>query len=119
MRFKIEDREYEYDATLTVEEAMFLQDKTGLGMNECDAAITKGNPYAIAAWMMILMKRAGVVVRWQDMLKLDIRTFRIIRDDPDDPDEDNAESDGNQQGEGEPDPTQPDGTTPESATSST
>lgn len=112
MKFKIEGREYDYDETLTVEEAMLLQDKTGLGMNECDAAITKGNPYAIAAWMMILMKRTGLVVRWQDMLKLDIRTFQIVRDD------EAADSEGDVTSEA-PDPTQPGGTTPESDTSST
>lgn len=111
MKFKLDGREYEHDGTLTVEEAMLLQDKTGLGMNEVDAAINRGNPYAIAAWMMILKKRAGEVITWQNMMKLDIRTFEIVRD------EEPAEQEGAQ--ELAPDPTQPAGTTPESDTTAT
>jgi hypothetical protein len=81
LKFAFGDREYAYDATLTVEEAMLLQDKAGLGVNEVDAALAKGNPYAIAAFMLVLMRRAGVVLRWQDVLTMDIRTFQIIPDD--------------------------------------
>jgi hypothetical protein len=118
MRFSIEGREYEFDSTLTVEEAMNLEDKSGgLGMNEIDQALFKGKARAVAAWMFILKRRAGEAVRWQDMLKLDILTFRIIPDEitaaPDEGESPDAPS------EAAPDPTQPTGKPRKRVTSST
>lgn len=115
MKFGFEDREYDFDATLTVEEAMILQDRSGLGVNEVDEALTKGNPYAIAAWMFILKRRAGEAIRWQDMLKLDIRTYRVIPDEAPAPGAVDSAASG---GETKPDPTPTNGKTRKRATTS-
>jgi hypothetical protein len=116
MKFSIEDREYEFEAKITVEEAMIIQDKAGLGLTEFDPALGRGNPYAIAALMLILKKRAGEAVRWQDLLKLDAMTFRMIPDEiPDLPDADDAPATR----AAAPDPTSPPGKTRKRATSST
>lgn len=114
MKFKIEGREYEFDGTLKVKEAMVLQDRAGCGLNEADAALHRGNPYAIAAWMFILKQRAKEVVRWEDMLELDARTFVIVPDEPT-----GEKPDGDTDQRVPPDPTQLDGTTPEDATTNT
>ena len=97
---------------------MIVQDKASLGMNEFDQAMLKGNPYAIAALLFILKKRAGEAVRWQDMMKLDIRTFRAVFDEDA---ENSAESDDDTKGRDEvrPDPTSPNGKTRKRATTST
>jgi hypothetical protein len=113
VKYVLGDREYEFDGEIKVEEAMALYDKTNCGLNEMDAALNRGNPYAIAAWMFMLKRRAGDAVRWQDMLKLDVRTFNVIV--PEAADKEEGEGDAVQL----PDPTQPDGTTPESATTGT
>lgn len=78
MRYTIEGEEYEFDAKVTVEEAMLIQDKANLGLSEFDPALRKGNPYAIAALILILKKRAGEAVRWQDLMGLDLLTFAIV-----------------------------------------
>jgi len=111
LKFKIEDEEYAFDGKLTVKEAMILQDKAGCGVNEADVELRRGNPYAIAAWMWILMRRAGKVIRWEDMLNLDIRTYDVV---PDETEEPTTEATGTP-----PDPTQTGGTTPETGTSAT
>jgi len=94
VRFGLGGREYEYDSTLTVGEAMVMQDKAGIGVNEIDEALRKGNPYAIAAWMFILMRRAGTVISWQDMQELDIRTYAVIPDPLAEPSEEDADNTG-------------------------
>lgn len=112
MKFKLEDRIYDFDGTLTVKEAIFLQEKTGLGVNEIDLALAKGNPLAIASWMYTLKRRAGEAVRWQDMLDVNIRTYEVIPDELPDEEAEPATDE-------RPDPTQSTGTTPEDATSAT
>lgn len=112
MKFGFEDREYEFDGNLTVEEAIFLQEKTGLGINEVDQALFKGNPLAIAAWIYTLKRRAGEAVKWTDMLKMNVRSWKVIPDEPSD--EERQLSDAPS-----PDPTQATGPTPEGATTAT
>lgn len=114
MKFGIDGREYEYDGKLTVKDGMFLFEKAKIGMTKLnDAIIIEGNPIAIAAWMFILKRRAGEAVRWDDMLELDLHTFKVIPDvaEPD-KDEDKGGAEAS-------DPTSPNGKTRRRATSRT
>jgi hypothetical protein len=107
MRFAIEDREYEFDGKLSVEEAMLMHEKTnGLGLIKFNSELADGNPFAIAAWMFLLKRRAGEAVRWQDMLKLDVNTYKPIFDEiPGAGDSDDGDT--GTAGEAAPDPTTP------------
>jgi hypothetical protein len=114
MKFGFEDREYAFDSTLTVEEGIILKEKAGLGVNEVDHALQKGYADAVAAWVFILKRRAGEAIRWQDLLKRDILTFRIIPDEVAD-----AQGDTEVPSAAAPDPTSLAGKTRKRATSST
>jgi hypothetical protein len=108
-RFEIEGRVYDYDGKISVEDAMFIHEKSGLGMAKFNQELlAELNPSAVAAWIYILKRRAGEAVRWQDVLKLDMRTFNVHFDE--EPDE-TAEA-------ATPDPTTP-GTPLPDGTSST
>lgn len=116
MRFALGGKEYEFDETLSVKEAILLFEKTGLGVNEFDVALRKGNPLAIAAWILMLMQRSRVVARWEDVLELDIRTWKVIVDPVE-----VGESDAAEEADAAkvaPDPTRA-GTTPGAGTSAT
>lgn len=113
-RFEIEGRTYDYDGKISVEDAMFIHEKSGLGMAKFNRELlVELNPSAVAAWIFLLKRRAGEAVRWQDILKLDLRTFTVhFEDEP----EEDAE-DGENVPEA-PDPTTA-GTTPPDGTTST
>jgi hypothetical protein len=112
-RFEIEGRVYEYDGKITVEDAIFIHEKSGLGMAKFNKELMiELNPLAIAAWMYLLKRRAGEAVRWQDIMKLDLRTFNVVFDEPNESEEE-AEGTTDQA-----DPTTS-GETQKSATSST
>lgn len=113
-RFEIEGRIYEYDGKISVEDAIFIHEKSGLGMAKFNKELMiELNPLAIAAWMYLLKRRAGEAVRWQDIMKLDLRTFNVIFDEPKDPEEGEAKDTADQ-----PDPTTS-GETQNTGTSST
>jgi hypothetical protein len=116
MRFSIEDKEYDFEAKMTVAEAMIVQDKANLGLAEFDPALGKGNPYAIAALMYILKRRVGEVVRWEDMLKLNAMSFKMVPDELPDPVDGGA---GAAVAEKSPDPTSTSGRTRKRGTTST
>lgn len=107
MRFSIEGREYDFDRKLEVGEAMIFQDKAGLGTAEIDDALNRGNPYVVVTLIYLAKTRAGEAVRWQDLMKLDINTFKML---PPIKPESNEEGDLTQ--ERRADPTLPDGPTP-------
>src|SRR5690349_15850796 len=109
IRFLIEGREYEYEPKLTVEDAMFIYEKSNVGMAALNhALLVEANPNVIAAWIYLMKRRAGEPVRWQDVLKIDLSTYSVIADDP----EEDAETDEEDRTE-EANPTSPTGTTPQ------
>ena len=102
MRFAFAGEEYPWDGKITVREAISIQKNTGgLGVNQIDAELARGNPEAIAAWMLVVMQRAGKAVRWEDIQNLDVRSYRAIPDEVEQRDETSGKA---------PDPT-PAGTT--------
>jgi hypothetical protein len=115
MRFTIEGREYDFDRKMEVEEAMVFQDKAGLGMNEIDEALNRGNPYVTVTLIYLAKKRAGEAVRWQDLMKLDLNTFKVLPPQPDPGDEGDVPGVPEQRA----DPTLPDGTTQSGDTTAT
>lgn len=115
LRFVIEGREYEYEKKLTVEDAMFIYEKSNVGMSALNhALLVEANPNVIAAWIYLMKRRAGEAVRWQDVLKIDLSTYSVIADDPDATDEDAAPD-----GEAPENPTSRPGKNPRKGTSST
>ena len=108
-KFEIEGRVYEYDGKISVEDAMFIHEKSGLGMARFNQELlAELNPAAVAAWMYILKRRAGEAVRWPDILKLDMRTFNVhYYEEPDKTEEPDA---------AKPDPTTPGSTPPDGTT---
>lgn len=117
LRFVVEGREYEYDRKLSVEDAMFIYEKSQVGVNALNhALLVEANPNVIAAWIYLMKRRAGEAVRWQDILKLDLSTYNVIADEPDD--ESSDESEGEEAKE-QADPTPKPGATRRLATTST
>lgn len=115
MKFGIEDREYEFDGNLTLGDSIFLQEKTGLGVNQFFAELDEIKGRSVTAWMYLLKRRAGEAVRWDDMLKLNVRTYRVIPDEPSvDSEPENGRADREAAG-----PTSRSGTTRKAATSRT
>lgn len=115
-KFKIGDREYEFDGEYTLDEAMLFYDKANVGMGELQRELARGNPYVTVTLMFILKKRAGEAVRWQDMQAHKITDFQYVPDETDSVDD--ATADGGNTGEA-PDPTQGTGATPEPDTAAT
>jgi len=92
LRCVIEGKEYEYDGKLTVGDAMFIFDKARIGVNDLNRAlIAEGNPYALAAWLFLMKRRAGEAVRWEDMSKLDMASFNWLPDESADAEEPTSE----------------------------
>lgn len=118
MRFKLQDREYEFDGEYTVEEGMLFYDKAQVGMAELSSALNRGNPYALVTLMFILKKRAGEAVRWQDLAHIPLTQFTIIPDEPPAPGDGDTADDKEGSGEAA-DPTKESGTTPEPGTATT
>lgn len=134
MKFSIEDKEYEFDPRLSVKEAIYIKDKTGLGTS----AFLRGlfsddiDPYAVAAMMYTLKRRAGEAVQWSDMMELNIFSFTLVDEEGDNPEgeESEGEADASNADEkpaakskakrgADADPTQENGTSPSSEGSST
>lgn len=114
MKFKIEDRQYEFNGEYTVEEAMLYFDKAQVGVAELQANLNRGNPYVVATMMFILKKRAGEAVRWQDMLAFPVMALQFVPEETPAGDESGDDSKGEA-----PDPTEGTGTTPEPGTATT
>lgn len=123
MRFTIEGKEYPFDRKITVEEAMVIQDKAKLGLNEFDPALLRGNPYALCALIYLGKRRAGEAVRFQDLLGLDLLTLTLHYDEPEqddagEPEGEQAESKAEAK-RATPDPTSRGGKTRKGGTSAT
>lgn len=116
MKFRIKDREYEWDGDHTLAEAMLFFDKAGVGVAEVQREMVRGNPYVTATLMYILKKRAGEAVRWQDMQEFSITDLQPVLEGG----EESAEASGEQEPVGDtPDPTEVSGTSPEPDTGTT
>jgi hypothetical protein len=115
-RFKIEDREYEFDGEFTAAEAMQFFDRAHIGMAQVDAELERWNPYAIVTFMHILKTRAGEKVRWEDLMSLPVRVFTPVIEDTSSVDGEPNPAEGQREAQ---DPTRDAGTTPESDTTST
>lgn len=115
MKFRIQDREYEFDGEYTLDEGLLFFDKAGLGIAEVPLALQRVNPYAAITLAYILKKRAGENVRWDDLRSIKVSEFVSVFDD------DDGEQSGDDQpaSEESPDPTREDGTTPEPDTATT
>lgn len=114
MRISFEGREYDWDPTMmTVEEAIFLEDKANLGLNEFNSALTLGKGRALAALVYLAKTRAGEAVRWQDMMRMNLASYAVL---PDQQDEQPAES---EKDKAKPDPSLPGGGNPEPDISAT
>lgn len=79
--YKFEGKEYEYDQKMTVEDAIFIFEKSGKGVNEIGPQLQIGNPLVIASFVYLLRRRAGEAVRWEDMKKANINTFDLVPDE--------------------------------------
>lgn len=110
MKFKIQDREYEWDGDHTLAEAMLFFDKAGVGVAEVQREMMRGNPYVTATLMFILKKRAGEAVRWQDMQAFSITDLQPVLEAGEEAAE---EGDAKESAGDAPDPTEVSGMTPE------
>lgn len=86
MKFSIEGNEYAFEDKLTVEEAMFIFEKSHVGLANIFPELKTGNPFVIAAMVHIARKRSGEASRWEDMNGLDLFTFKVLPDDKPEPD---------------------------------
>lgn len=114
VKYKIGDREYEFDGVFTLEESMWIFDRADVGVSEVVPALNRGNPYVITTFMFILKKRAHEAVRWEDMKYFTVNDFVMLADDTA-PAEEDAEPVAGES----PDPTEGGGTTPQPDTTTT
>jgi hypothetical protein len=80
-KFAIEGKEYEWTEALTIKEALEIQDKAMVGGADLFPALDRRDPRAVAAFMLVLKKRAREAVTWNDMLQLNLMTFQFIPDE--------------------------------------
>lgn len=113
MRFEIEGKEYEWDnERLTVGEARFLKEKTGMGILQWNNGLLARDGDAEAALIYFAKRRAGEAVRWQDLEDLNLLTLVIYPADQPAADEGEAKPERR-------DPTSTGGKTRKRATSAT
>lgn len=106
LKFIVEDREYHYDGKLSVRDARFIHEKSGVGLNGFNRALLiDGNPDVIAAMIYLLKRRAGEAVQDKDIQDLDLATFNILSDE-DEP----ASTEDEEPAEEAENPTQPNST---------
>lgn len=100
-KWLIEGREYEYDGKILLSDAMFIHEKSGVGVAGINRALLgdgsqpgDSNPNAIAAWCFLLKRRAGEAVRYDDMAKMAINTLQPVFEEKPSEDEPSAKSAG-------------------------
>lgn len=106
MRIIHEGGEYEVIAPekLTRPEASLIKKRTGLTVGELPDALKKIDLDAIAAYLLVMKKRAGEVAKWSDFdtLTMEDLDFESDQDEQDDEQDDQGEDEGD---ESRPDPT--------------
>jgi hypothetical protein len=118
--FKIGGKEYLYEGKLTVKDAMFIHEKSGVGVVQLgNALLFEGNPNVIAAWVYVLKRQAGEAVQWKDIENLDITGWDFVLPDPDETDDDGDDESGKEPAAKATDPTSVNGATPVLATAVT
>lgn len=100
MRCRIGEKEYDFDFRMTVAEAIFLQEKAFCTVMEFGPALQKADARAIAVLMYMLKKRSKEIVKWDDILKMDVFSLEILP-----PEDQTVEDDDVEDGEPDPDPT--------------
>ncbi|SEF34407.1 hypothetical protein SAMN05421837_107375 [Amycolatopsis pretoriensis] len=80
MRCRIGDNEYDFDFRMTVAEAIFLQEKAFCTVLEFGPALQKADARALAVLMYMLKKRNKEVVKWDDILKMDVFSLQMLPD---------------------------------------
>lgn len=114
MRFLVEGKEYAYDGKLRLKDAMFIHEKSGVGIGRLNhELLIEGHPQVIAAWVFLLKRQAGEAVRWEDIERIDISDFRPLPDPVEETEHAEAEPSG------APDPTSRSGKTRKRATTAT
>lgn len=104
MRYRIGDNEYDFDFRMTVEEAIFLQDKAFCTVLEFGPALRKADARAIAVLIYTLKRRNREVIKWDDVLKMDVFSLELVPVAEDDQEAEVGEP-ASEGGAGSPDPT--------------
>jgi hypothetical protein len=93
LKFTIEGRTYDYDETsMPVKEARLIKKHTGFGIVTMANGLREGDPDALVAMIFLAKRRAGEVVRWQDLDDLDLSKLVIVPGDDDEENEGEAEA---------------------------
>lgn len=94
LKFTIEGRTYEYDeAMMLVKEARLIKKHAGYGLVSMANGLKDGDPDALVAMIFLAKRRAGEMVRWQDLDDLDLSKLVIVADG------DDEKSDGSEDGD--------------------
>lgn len=89
MRLKIGDDTYDLSwNTLLIAEAKFVKKHTGMTVPEFSQGFEALDPDALQAGIYLAKKRAGEIVRYEDLEDIDIADIDIL------PDDDEADDDG-------------------------
>lgn len=78
LNFEIEERKYSFDWEMTIREAMFVQEKAHVSPRDLWPALDRQDPAAVAAFVFIVKKRAGEVMKWEDILELNLLSFKTL-----------------------------------------
>jgi len=90
LKFEIEEREYVFDWEMTIREAMFVQEKAHVSPRDLWPALDRQDPSAVAAFVFIVKKRGGEAVKWDDVLELNLLSFKTLGTDEDEPEADST-----------------------------
>lgn len=85
LKFEIEEREYVFNWEMTIREAMFIQEKSHVSPNDLWPALDRRDPAAVAAFVYIVKRRGGETAKWEDILELDLLSFKTVGPEEDDP----------------------------------
>jgi hypothetical protein len=92
LNFEIEEngekRQYVFDWQMTVREAMFVQEKAHVSPRDLWPALDRQDPSGVAAFVYIVKRRAGELVKWEDMLDLNLLSFKTLGTEEDEPEAD-------------------------------
>lgn len=108
LKFEIEDgddqsvRQYVFDWEMSVREAMFVQEKAHVSPRDLWPALDRQDPAAVAAFVYVVKRRGGETVKWEDMLDLNLLSFKTLGPEED---EDETEADSKNEAVDPPQPT--------------
>jgi hypothetical protein len=88
LKFEIEEREYVFDWEMSIREAMFVQEKAHVAPTDLWPALDRRDPAAVAAFVYIVKRRGGEVPKWDDILDLNVLSFKTLPSDEEESAED-------------------------------